>query len=72
MSMTKKDYEAFAAAFMAVDGQIIHADTEAEFWAIRDYRNALLDKLCKAFKDDNMRFDSDRFKDACIPDWDGR
>jgi hypothetical protein len=58
--MTKKDFEAIALAIKANLDTVNNADFFFDF----------LSDLCKAFKKSNPRFDSIKFRKACLDmDW---
>tara|TARA_R100000995_G_C3390889_1_gene80417 strand:+ start:307 stop:534 length:228 start_codon:yes stop_codon:yes gene_type:complete len=57
MGMSKKHYEMIANAFSGMSGDILIS------------KKILINRLCRAFENDNDRFDEWTFKDACVSHW---
>lgn len=64
--MTRKDYEAIAGAILAVRADIearnLDGGTLAGKWQVTE---EIAVRLCAVMRDDNPRFDRDKFLTAC-------
>lgn len=61
--MTKKDYEMVADAICQTKANFPR-DCDEEFSPKAIFED-LVGQLCREFKKDNMKFDSDKFRRAC-------
>lgn len=62
--MSKKDYIKIAGLIASFKYVAVKANNNAAISFIDNFENA----MCELFKEDNPRFNPDRFHEACIPE----